>query len=182
MKEIKYFILFFASLMLILFFSCAGCQLVYLLRLSDSKLVTVPDRNIEQTAEYLYYNPLPLPPEITSLRGDINSQIHYLCANGDFAKNDGAYKGISWVINGTRIPDWMYITGVYIMLGTNASYHSCLDDDFYRWLPSGFHLIEIRSQSNPFDPGMSYQFGVKINDVLATPIPTLIPQTGLPPI
>lgn len=172
MKTLKYSALFFILIIAIIFLVSIGCQLIYVFRLAGSRLITTPSTNIEQTAEYLYYNPLPLPSEINDINGDINLPTNYLCAVGDFAKNNLPFQTISWIINGSRIPDWMYKNSFY----TIDSYDSCLNDAFYRWLYPGFHLIEIYWQSNPFDPGKSYQFGVRVNDVLPTPLPTLIPQ------
>lgn len=161
MKRFRYIIsLFIITLPITIPISC---QFAYWYRLINSRLVSEPYEDIEKMAEYFYHNPPPFPNEIDGLTGDINSE---LCAYGSFARYSLIY-GISWIVNGTRLPDWMFDYRFY----DNDEHHSCLNYQFQRWLYPGYHLIEIYWQLSPFIPGQSYQFGVKVNDVLATPIP-----------
>jgi hypothetical protein len=172
MKKRNYLILFFVAC------ACAciiviGLPTIYFFRSAEGELIPYPDPNLQKTAEYFYYNPPLLPSEITQISGDINSQREQLCAYGDFAKY---YFSSSWFINGEKIPNWMYS---FAIMGDvdQSGYLSCLTSHLHRWLYPGFHLIEIHWESYLFDVDTSYKFGVKINDVLATPLPTLIPQT-----
>jgi len=172
MKLIKYMLLF---VFLALFFFCiwGGClQIIYIQfsQFADGELITMPDNHIEQTAEYLYYNPLPLPPEITHILGGINSPV---CAYGDFAK---AFWWVTWIINGSKIPYSMVSAGIGGDID-HSYFNSCVQFDFFSEFTQGFHLIEIYWQTNQFDPGKSYQFGVNANDPFATPLPIYILST-----
>jgi len=154
---------------------------IYLNRLADSRLIIKPpNAEIESTAEYLYNHPNSLPSWIRSISNDIYSPY---CVYGDFSDYSYLFGDIAWFINGSRIPDWMYVkAGINTFTGGDSDRYeminyTCLNGPFYRWLYPGFHLFEIRLQTNPFDSGISYQWGVKVNNILATPLPTLIPQT-----
>jgi hypothetical protein len=145
---------------------------------SGGNLVPEPvNDSMRATAEYLYYHPAPTPENIYHIPDNFNSIYEY-CFNGELARY---FLGISWVINGSRIPSSMHseaYLGPYTGEGDNYGINrTCLEEPFYnRLLANGFHLFEIQMGNFLGAIEVTYQWGVWVNeDEMPTPYPTFTP-------
>ncbi len=147
---------------------------------SGGNLVPEPvNDSMRATAEYLYYHPAPTPENIYHIPDDFNNRGEY-CVGGDLARY---FFGISWVINGSRIPESMHREGsIGTLMSDGGINRTCLGEPFYnRLLANGFHLFEIQMGNFLGAIEVTYQWGVWVNnDELPTPYPSSTPKINTP--
>ena len=170
-------IIIFTTAFLIFVIIIGSCQIIDWKIQSETMLIIEPNKDILSTAEYVYFNPVLIPKHI-SIHKEFSDNSLCIYSTG-YSTYVTVYNGVAWFINGSRIPRWLYDISFLMELSdynNNQNLKTCLKDYVLDWLGPSIHLFEIKFQSNPFDPGISYQWSILINDTLPTSIPTLIPQ------
>lgn len=164
-KKLGCFALFIVIMPIFLY---AGCETYYVVRNANSRLVLTPSPEIALTADYFYHR-VPLHSDRVRVFIQEKTWADMCVDTSDYVLNYILFKGVSWFINNSRVPDeFVTVFQNPLTLEGTKDLGTCLLFSVWNTLPAGIHLFEVRIQTTPFDSGMSHQWAIKIEP---TPIP-----------